>query len=737
MKLILSGHDVTVLVNQLKSNGIEGSRVSNVYDITNREICFKLNPNTNTNTDTYTNTNTDTNINTDANEDVPCDANDDVDDSVSTNKKIYLILDSGNKFYTKNSPFTALRQIPTSFCSKLRKHLKNKRIEKFSQIGFDRVIDIQFGTDEYAYHVISEFYASGNIILTDNQYKILTLIHPYTYKDGDSANVKVAVGHIYPKEFATTDFTESLINPEGFREWILEEKEKLTKKIKLKQFLSRSPLSIFGPVLIDHTLGELGIDTKNKINNESDIEIMFSDEVITHIINKMKEMYLMTNSKGYILLDDKDDHENIIPCLYHQCQSKKYIEYPTFVDAVSDYFSKVDDIKSIPKENKEESKVKHGDKEDRKSSNIKSQIDSMNDLRDKNNGKVSSISENVEVLQDILNYTNIVYKSYAPDLIQLYLDKAWPGVVVIKELIHLKELHIEIEQVQFIIKTDQSAYSNLSNIYQKGKEIKKKQDRAEIKLIEIEKENKKRAKPTKSTAYQTVEVIGKKKDNWYEIFNWFITSEGFIVVSGKTADQNETLVKKYLKKEDLYVHSDVAGSGSCVVKEANIPDSPIKSLLEAGSFVVCKTKAWKDNSSDKAWWVYPEQVSKTTEPGEYITKGSFIIRGKKNYLTKPKLELGLSLLFKQKDNVKLQDHIDEDVEYAIPVCAPYVSLSKNKFKIKITPGTQKIGKTLKEMQSYLFKQGNMYEHASMKKISVDEFHRVLVTGIRAHLGVKR
>ena len=700
MKLILSGHDVTVLVNQLKKTGIEGARLNNVYDITNREICFKFN--------------------------------------ADEGKKIYLILDSGNKFYTKNSPFTALRKIPTSFCSKLRKHLKNKRIEKFEQIGFDRVIDIQFGTEEFAYHVIGEFYASGNIILTDHEYKILTLIHPHTYKDEDSSNVKVAVGHIYPKEFATADFTGAIIKADDLRSWITEEKLKLTKRIKLKQFLSRSPLSIFGPVLIDHTLGELGIDTKKKIDKETNIELAFSDETVDHIIDKMKEMYLMSEGKGYILLNDKDEHENIIPCLYHQYHGKKYLEYPSFVEAVSEYFSQVDNIKSTPKTEHTENKEDKGTKEDRRATNIHNQIESMNELRDKNKVKIDSILENVDLLQKVIDYTNEVYQSHKElGFIQQYITEVWPGVTVTREAPHLKELEIEIEKTPIIIKIDQSAYANLTNMYQKGKEIKKKQDRAQSRLKEIEKENKKRSKPKKDTAYQTVEVPGKKKDNWFEVFNWFITSEGYIVVSGKTADQNETLVKKYLKKEDLYVHSDVAGSGSCVVKEANKEEAPIKSLLEAGSFVVCKTKAWKDNSSDKAWWVYPDQVSKTTETGEYVTKGSFIIRGKKNYLSRPRLELGLSLLFKQKDNQTLLDHIDGDVEYAVPVCAPYSSLSKCKFKIKITPGNQKIGKTLKEMQSYLFKQGNMYEQASMKKIPTDEFHRVLVTGIRAHLGVKR
>jgi predicted ribosome quality control (RQC) complex YloA/Tae2 family protein len=40
----------------------------------------------------------------------------------------------------------------------MRKHLKSRRLEKLEQVGDDRIIDIQFGSGEAAYHVILELY---------------------------------------------------------------------------------------------------------------------------------------------------------------------------------------------------------------------------------------------------------------------------------------------------------------------------------------------------------------------------------------------------------------------------------------------------------------------------------------------------------------------------------------------------------------------------------------------------
>jgi len=40
----------------------------------------------------------------------------------------------------------------------MRKHLKSRRLEKIEQLGVDRIIDLQFGSNEAAYHIILELY---------------------------------------------------------------------------------------------------------------------------------------------------------------------------------------------------------------------------------------------------------------------------------------------------------------------------------------------------------------------------------------------------------------------------------------------------------------------------------------------------------------------------------------------------------------------------------------------------
>lgn len=80
----------------------------------------------------------------------------------------------------------------------MRKHLKNKRLESLTQLGTDRIIDLQFGTGEAAYHIILELYDKGNIIITDFEWTILNVLRPHT--EGDK--VKFVVREKYPQNRA-------------------------------------------------------------------------------------------------------------------------------------------------------------------------------------------------------------------------------------------------------------------------------------------------------------------------------------------------------------------------------------------------------------------------------------------------------------------------------------------------------------------------------------------------------
>jgi predicted ribosome quality control (RQC) complex YloA/Tae2 family protein len=130
----------------------------------------------------------------------------------------------------------------------------------------------------------------------------------------------------------------------------------------------------------------------------------------------------------------------------------------------------------------------------------------------------------------------------------------------------------------------------------------------------------------------------KKPDHWYESFRWFHTSDGFLVVGGRNADENEALVKKYMESNDRFFHAQAHGGPVTLLKAtgpsepAREVDFPDASLREAAGFAVAYSSVWKDGRfAGDAYAVTPDQVSKTPESGEYVEKGGFVIRGDRTY----------------------------------------------------------------------------------------------------------
>jgi len=139
----------------------------------------------------------------------------------------------------------------------------------------------------------------------------------------------------------------------------------------------------------------------------------------------------------------------------------------------------------------------------------------------------------------------------------------------------------------------------------------------------------------------------RRKLHWFERFRWFISSEGTLVLAGRDAPSNDLVVRRYLKEKDRYVHADVHGAASVIVKwpaDQRAPPTDI-TLREAGQWAVCYSKIWRAGyGSGSAYWVTAEQVSKTPETGEFVARGAWVVRGTKHPLPDLPTEIGLGVV---------------------------------------------------------------------------------------------
>ena len=156
-----------------------------------------------------------------------------------------------------------------------------------------------------------------------------------------------------------------------------------------------------------------------------------------------------------------------------------------------------------------------------------------------------------------------------------------------------------------------------------------------------------------------------RKQLWFEKFIYFISSEGYLVLGGRDAQQNEILYKRYLQKGDIYVHADLHGAASIIIKnKAGMVDSPVppSTLSQAGTLAVATSSVWDAKAVMSAWWVRADQVSKTAPTGDYLNTGSFTVNGQKNFLPPAQLLLGFGVMFQISEGSKARRLIHRVVE---------------------------------------------------------------------------
>lgn len=65
--------------------------------------------------------------------------------------------------------------------------------------------------------------------------------------------------------------------------------------------------------------------------------------------------------------------------------------------------------------------------------------------------------------------------------------------------------------------------------------------------------------------------------------------------------QNELIVKRYMRHGDIYVHADLHGASSVIIKNPSGQNVPPKTLNEAGHMAVCYSAAWESKVISSAW----------------------------------------------------------------------------------------------------------------------------------------
>ncbi|XP_046459806.1 nuclear export mediator factor NEMF-like isoform X2 [Daphnia pulex] len=586
-------------------------------------------------------------------------------------EKAMLLFESGIRIHTTDFQWPK-NPAPSGFSMKLRKHLNNKRLEMASQVGQDRIINLQFGTGEAAYHVIIELYDRGNIVLCDFEYVILNILRPRT----EGEDVRFLVKEKYPLE--GTSVEDCITNTEVLENWLSSAKT----GDNLKKILV--PKTNYGPALIEHVLLEFGFPPNSRIGTQFDITrdlpklhlaLKSADSIMQNIGSISKGIVVQKRESRPTPSGENQDfftNQEFHPMLYKQHESHPFIELPSFNQAVDEFFSKMEsqklDLKVVQQERDAMKKLANIRQDHEK------RLANLHHVQEIDEQKARLIEMNQPLIDHAIQVVrsalaNQVSWKEIDELVEEATRKGDPVAKIIKKL-KLSTNHIslmlshpyeeqdsdsesdESYKPQLVdIDLDLTAFANARKYFGEKKNASKKEQKTIESSHKAFKSAEKKAKQTLKESAAIATIRKARKVLWFEKFYWFISSDNYIVVGGRDRQQNELLVKRYLKAGDIYVHADLHGASSVIVKNVSASNRiPPRTLQEAGLMAVGYSAAWEAKVMTTAWWVESSQVSKTAPSGEYLTTGSFMIRGKKNFLPPLPIVLGFGLLFRLEES---------------------------------------------------------------------------------------
>ena len=544
--------------------------------------------------------------------------------------RVDLVMQCGSRIHTSQYPLEN-PTTPPRFPMLLRKKIKGAHVESIKQHNFDRVVEIRVKKDKY-YTIIVELFDKGNIILLDDEDNIIL---PLKRKHWSTRDISSKQQYVFPEERGINPISTT---EDEFKSIFDDEESDAVRT------LARNGLgSLYAEEIIKRANDITEID-KNTPNNE------LTDNQLEGLYQGFKNLFDSLNDeniKPQIVKSDSKEDVVALDLVNYDDFEKTYFD--SFNEACDEFYSKKVNVDIVSvKESAWNKKVNKFEKR------LRLQQETLNNFHktiEDSQHKGEVIYSNYPAIENIVNVVNQARsKDYSfKDIGKTLKNAKKEGMAeaqIYESIDKLGVLTLRIDDTSLTIDPKLTIPENAENYYEKAKKAKRKTKGAEI-AIENTKKQLEDIKAKKDIAMENIAVPKKRvKKNlkWYEKLRWFISSDNHLVIGGRDANSNESVVKKYLDPNDIYLHADIHGASSTAIKlnGDKVNDNLLK---ESGEFAASFSSAWSlGYTSQDVFWVHPDQVSKTPEAGEFLAKGSFVISGHRNYIRGARVKLAIGIV---------------------------------------------------------------------------------------------
>ncbi len=534
-------------------------------------------------------------------------------------------------------------KVPPSFPMLLRKHLKNATVREVRQHNFDRILEIDI-QKEHRFTLVVELFSQGNIILLDEENRIIL---PLKHRHAQGRKITSKEEYHYPAERGIHPLNVELDDLKELFE---------NSDSDLIRTLARSGL---GGMYSEEIILRSGVDKKlpSKEVSESDIELLyqnlvelfqplktfqFQPQIVREVVEKESEENQGKSPK-------KKGKEDVLPLDILTYQNYQKERFDTFNQAADEFYS--GKVGADIKKEQENVWAKQVGKYEKRLRIQEETLEGFQKTIVETKKKGDLLYSHYSEVQNLLDIIHQAREKYSWMEIASTLKKArkegMKEAQIIESMDKMGVLTLNLEGERVIVDANLEIPENTEKYYNKGKKAKRKIKGVNI-AIERTKKDVERMRNKRELALERVQVPQKRVHRelkWFEKLRWFLSSDGFLVIGGRDAGTNELVVKRYLDNQDIYLHSDIHGAPSVVIKKGEAESIPESTIQEAGSLAASFSSAWtKGYASQDVYWVHPDQVSKTPQSGEFVARGAFIIRGSRNYLRGIPLKIAVGLV---------------------------------------------------------------------------------------------
>ncbi len=641
MRAQSSSFDVARMVREL--HGMVGTRVRKAYQPHHEQVVLRLNP--------------------------------------KGEPSVDLVIVRGKRLYMSRRD-RPMPNNPSPFAMILRKHLGNSRLVEVEQLGFDRVVILTLEHGGGQYKLVIELFRDGNVLLLDDNDVIL---QPLTHAKYASRALKRGETYAPPPE---------TLDPRGL------------DRNGLDNLLDNSEHSLIRTLAARANLGRIygnAVCSAAEIDSDDPADSLDETqrEVLSESMNKLLEE--LAEAKGaYIWFEDKeglnswksaqDDPQErdsasgmigeFSPINLPFMDSSLRANIANLSEAYDVIFGAHDAIAYIRREEEKLAAAGEDDEEqkaklDRRAAQQRSAIERFESQAALTQELAKSIQDNWTHVDDLLGQVNsLIANEGWQTLDSKVSDVAWIDRIDPAKGTILARLPDEDNEpgASVTLSVENSVHQNAQTYFEQARTLKDKAKGAKVALERTETQAaKEAAKREKEAAAGRVRIGKRSKRFWFEKHRWGILSDGRLVVGGRDAKGNDTVVRKYLRSTDLYVHADLHGAPSCSLRlhdgletdphpigfrpegvaslkisqefAGSIEDAqnlPSEIIKEAAQLAICWSRAWGSGSAAAtAFHARPTQVSKQTESGESLGRGAFVVRGQRTWYRDVEMEIAI------------------------------------------------------------------------------------------------